>query len=403
VPDAELWRSTFPAETLLRPFTPASYDAPTVTPTSQHATAIGTTYEESAKAVAGSRAPADLTADDVVRRQLAQWEGMGAPGSGSRASQPSFSTPDFHRTLSLLREHPAVLREPGLILELSVPVDRLGDGAGAIRVGWPQNPLVVSPLTEYEISAAGFLPGSAGDIVNGMVDLTQPHWATSTVDIDGAVGRLQATAQSVASGASSPTLPALRSGGIALLRQDRHAVLDRARTRGGDATVTAQTSFGTEHLVLGYRVDVRESGGPWRSLSSRRARYTLNGRQAAPDGHVEEGQIKANAITSNGPGAVLEATETVARWSGWSLVVPRPGLGTPAGPSPALPLPFDFRWEFEAEPGSLPSLRYSHNYKSRRWTAHGAGNHRRRDARAAEVLEPHDGGRAGRRHVPHWS
>jgi hypothetical protein len=52
--------------------------------------------------------------------------------------------------------------ELGLILELSVPLGAPGAGVGAIRVRWPENPLVVSPLTEYERSGGSFLPAAGG-------------------------------------------------------------------------------------------------------------------------------------------------------------------------------------------------------------------------------------------------
>jgi len=366
VPDVDLWRSTFPAGTLLRAFAATEYDPPAVTPTAQHAEDIGTTYEESAKAIAG--APDARSGDEQVRRQLQEhWQGTAGPATPDRTSEPAFVAPDFHETVALLREHPAVLRELGLILELSVPLGALGGSgsAGAVRVRWPENPLVVSPLTEYERSGGSFLPASRGDIVAGMVDLTRPHWATSTVDIDGAVGRLQATAETVAAGAP-PTLPTLRSGGVALLRKDRQEVFERRRTAAARTPITSQTAFGADQLVLGYRLDVREQGGGWRSLSSRRATYTLNGRPVGAPNRVEEGHIKANAMTSNGPGGVLQATETVARWSGWSLVVPQPSLnGAGSATGPQLPLPFDFQYGFEAEPGSLPTLRFSHPYQLR--------------------------------------
>jgi hypothetical protein len=364
VPDVDLWRSTFPAGTLLRAFAATEYDAPAVTPTAQHADAIGTTYEESAKAIAG--APGAGSGDDEIRRQLQEhWQDTAGPVTPERTSEPIFVTPDFHETISLLREHPTVLAELGLILELSVPLGALGAGVGAIRVRWPENPLVVSPLTEYERSGGSFLPASRGDIVAGMVDLTRPHWATSTVDIDGAVGRLQATAEAVAAGAP-PTLPTLRSGGVALLRKGRQEVFEHRRTAAARTPITSQTAFGADQLVLGYRVDVREQGGGWRSLSSRQATYRLNGRPVGAPNRVEEGHIKANAMTSNGPGGVLQATETVARWSGWSLVVPQPSLnGAGSATGPRLPLPFNFQYGFEAEPGSLPKLRFSHPYQLR--------------------------------------
>ena len=144
VPDVDLWRSTFPAGTLLRAFVATEYDPPAATPTAGHAEDIGTTYEESAKAIAG--APGARSGDEEIRRQLqAHWQGTAGPVTPERTSEPTFVAPDFHQTVALLREHPTVLAELGLLLELSVPLGALGgiDSVGAVRVRWPENPLVV--------------------------------------------------------------------------------------------------------------------------------------------------------------------------------------------------------------------------------------------------------------------
>lgn len=40
-------------------------------------------------------------------------------------SEPTVDPPDFHRALSYLRQHPAVLRALGLVLELRLPMSSL--------------------------------------------------------------------------------------------------------------------------------------------------------------------------------------------------------------------------------------------------------------------------------------
>jgi hypothetical protein len=121
---------------------------------------------------------------------------------------------------------------------------------------------VVSPLTEYERSGGSFLPAAGGDIVGGMVDLTRPHWATSTIDIDGAVGRLQATAETVAAGAP-PTLPTPRSGGVALLRKRRQEVFEHRQTAAVRTPITSETTFGpiSWSSAIGWTSASRSAGG----------------------------------------------------------------------------------------------------------------------------------------------
>ena len=195
-----------------------------------------------------------------------------------RAAPPP---PEFGRVVSLLREHPAVLRALGLIFELRVdlPPDRV-DG-GTVSVQWSNAgtgvPVVASPFTLF---GRAFRPLSrSGMISAGMVALTPDPadpasasqdggWAVVTVDVEGGARRLRETAQALEGDAAADpratiSLPALRTAGLQLVRVGRGR--DFARRRANAATNRDQDIdehvFDADELVLGYRIDVKRGGG----------------------------------------------------------------------------------------------------------------------------------------------
>ena len=148
--------------------------------------------------------------------------------------------------------------------------------------------------------------------------------------------------------------------------------------------------------MRGYRVDVSTDGGAWRSLCSRVGAYRLVDGSGAVvrelDPITDEGYVKSTSATSaEGDGKPLYVHEALARWTGWSLTVPRPGrtlepqVEQPPPPGdyerPALPrsdATTEFRLEttFEPKPGTLPRLRFGAQLP-------GAGHVRRSRRRAA--------------------
>lgn len=205
-----------------------------IVPSSQHADAIRQTFDAAAQASIGPATGPTLEAsfDSVVRAQLAaHWSGPDPPARLPGAPPAAdFAPPDFHKTISLLREHPAVVRALGLVIELRVPESNVPFRPGFVRVRWPGAPVevpsIVSPWTRY---GTEFLPGSTESISAGMVTLSddrrrerETRWQAETVDVDLAVGRLRDAARALvptaeaavpSSGARPATLPALRSVG----------------------------------------------------------------------------------------------------------------------------------------------------------------------------------------------
>jgi hypothetical protein len=344
----------------VRPYAPRTFAGTRVEPTSSHAGDVVRTYAATAKDPA------------TVAVQLATWD--------REPPQPSQEVPpgpaaalDFHQQVARLREHPTVLRALGLIVELTLPAGALGP-AGSLKVGSPGLNSTINPATDYEFDGNLFLPASAGDLSSGMLDLrgadltgtvTSARWEVTTFDVDGAVAKLREAARGDRS-----SLPQLRSTGLMLVRRDRQSDFD-ARHQTAAFTAGIAAGLGLFHataadLLLGYRIDIRPKDGAWAPLCRRVATYRAGGITLGPQ--PEEGQVKPYAATGNGD--TLQADEVVARWDGWSLVLPRPTLGTAPTPRQS---PGPLYWTFELEPRSLPQLRFGHSYEIRARAADLAG------------------------------
>ncbi|CAM3594524.1 hypothetical protein GCM10009865_38550 [Aeromicrobium ponti] len=349
--------------------------------------------------------------DEIIKKELINWVNEEQPVMALRPGEPSsnspqnnrFTPPDFHRTIAILREHPAVLKALGLIIELRIPVSMLPTQfpEGIIRVRWTDVPAplppIISPWTKYN---SMFLPGSTNNISAGLVTLTDdreetneegaPCWKVVTVDVDNGVKKLEAAARAISDkGDEEKTsvdtqtfmFPAMRTAGLMLLRCGRQADFEERRQA---ADINAQRNSMSEavltadDLVLGYRIDIKLQGRDWSSLHERDAKYTTASREGNEivigGGTVrEEGHLKSHAAirVEN----VLRSDEVVARWTGWSLSVPRPSFNSQADIKPlAHPdMPFKFDWKFSVPKGSLPLLRFTHTYRLRARVADIAG------------------------------
>ncbi|MDZ5447572.1 hypothetical protein U2F26_33535 [Micromonospora sp. 4G57] len=340
------------------------------------------------------------------------------------ASQPPPDKPrlDFHQALGALGDYPQIMRRLGLVVRLRVPRPATDPGTvraipiwnGATRAG------DIAPRTRCQLTGDSFTaahaPGS--DFASGMLDLSgagdrietdAPKFDVIQLDSDGAAMKailaaatLERTCQLdglevyALDRPQRETLPALRSAGLALVRADRawhvhrHLVdaAEKAKPKPADApgepAELPQELF-AEDLVRGYRIEVRPDGGDWLSLCKRFGTYDLvddagNPRQWCQV--IDQGYVKRTSATScDDESSPLYVPEVLARWTGWSLVVPRPGLtleshvGGPLPPEqdfdgPAAPrseteTEFRLVTKFHACPGSLPRLRFGHTYTLR--------------------------------------
>jgi hypothetical protein len=394
---SDVWAAFFGGDAaLINEYEAKTHPVPTVSSSYRDAQSAARTYRSVTRAAAD---PA-TNADSAIRSALSAWAAPEPARPPDDTELPTFAIPDFHSTVSTLREHPTVLLDLGLVFELIVDVADLNLGTAAagrqlsIRCVDPPSlqPLVASPWTRYDLTGTDFrpapAPGSNSGIRNGMLDLSDSssitssaaspdptRWAIATFDVDGVVGNLRQTGRDItANPHAAATMPPMRSVGLALLRPNRRLDL-AARARAATdraATSMADNVLSAEDLVLGYRVDIRREDDPWRSLCERDAAYYVNGvvigTERASDGHVrEEGHVKAFTAIKDANGA-LHADEVVLRWGGWSLTLPTPNLrGDTSGPARAAnrPLPYLFEWNFAIPQGRLPRLRFADRYQMR--------------------------------------
>jgi hypothetical protein len=356
---------------------------------------------------------------------------------------------DFHEAVSLLNDHPNLARRLGLVVELEVLLPGGGLLGGLFSPSSVQVLPTWSPVLEPTTNVAPFTactrtpdrfsatprPKNA-EVGNGLLRLDDPAWAVLLYDVDGAAEKLSALANTLVNRPVTATtppaegLPALRSGGISLVRDDRAAVLaiaiDRARQfndelqaveksgvrTGPEAPGAAGPQF-AEDLISGYRVDVfDEVTERWHSLCRRRTTYTLlhgpggSGPGASFTIEDEEAAVQP-AITEKvkpprppivipGKGRPATGRELFTgpaefTWEGWSLCAPRPGnhitgpddTQGPQGPQPAetaQPVVNEARTSIpllinsKAVPRTLPRLRYGRSYRVRARAVDVAGN-----------------------------
>jgi hypothetical protein len=374
-------------------------DQPVVAQMFGDAQRIAQTYREVSEALAD---PDNDTPD--LAHHLQPW--AIPPREPPRDSPLLDSGMDFRRTFGLLREHPEVLRDLGLVFELLVNAGELAD-SGQLSVRASGTDLIMtSPWTRYELDETGFWPGADpskdSGVKRGVIDLSKapridlvdrsrpiPPWAIATFDVDGGVTGLRAARTLLAASAGPDLgrrplqLPALRSAGLVLIRPERQREFNdrlnrasrRAHNRAHAANGNADDVLDADDLVLGYRMDVFDADDPqWRSLCAREATYWVvdptglwievgTGR-----GHREEGHVKSLAAV-RGEDGVARADEIVLRWDGWSLAVPPPELAhrpdVRAELDPQRRAPYHLEWDFRVPDGSLPRLRFGRHYRVR--------------------------------------
>lgn len=345
---------------------------------------------------------------------------------------------DFHQIVAALGSMPSLLRVLGLVLDL-----RAGPVSPAVLSAWKAaaaNKKLVPTEANFVFNGAGLLwpPGNTAK----HTDSVRPPTATDTdlgfflaqplnlaktdldgrmlklgdqalfrvirLDHDNAVMKAMQFADNVTRSRqqgqkltlTTPdrfALPALRTGGFAVARSDRAvemaATLERQTSALQEAYFgnTAKKPLYAEDITRGYRFDVFSKQDPhWRSLMWRQGTITIAGTDALSV--LEEDTIVPAPTTATKSGAGdLYLQETLTRWDGWSLGVPR--LGTafydPNSQSPPSPNQgssgFNVTTDWQV-PGStvngtgavnafrLPRLRFGWPYQMRARAVDLAGN-----------------------------
>jgi hypothetical protein len=404
-PDVALWRSVFPASTPVRSFGTGADRArlPVVTyPAVEVADAVRDAYTAAAaqdgttqpimetfdlgpldafRAALAVRGPVEPVVDGPIARAYAMQHPPAAPAPAVLLD------PDFHQIVTLLGEHPLLLRRLGLVVELAAPADGLEEAVAPVRLAaastLPDGLEHRLPATAAQVRGAGGVFAAAGRAAafgQGVWPVDRPEFRLESLDVDGAVRRGVALASSPEAAIAAP--PALRNDGIALVHSGHGAALQAriSAAQAGRSSVRAPAAptLSAEDLVRGYRVDVADDAtGAFHSLHARRVRYDVEGFGTVPaagEAFSDEGFFQ-ESVTGDGE---LFIHEHVVTWRGWSLSVPRPeaarrGGARPAGEAGALAA-LRIRVSMQVEPRSLPKLRFGRRYRFRLRTADLAGN-----------------------------
>ena len=327
---------------------------------------------------------------------------------------------DFHQVVASLSDYPELMKRLGLRLDFEIDVqDVPANGELWVRpVVQGENNRFITPRTRYTLQG-GFTAQAASEgaeVSGGFLQLGQrladgtSLFEVISADTEGAMAKMSRFSESLLSshvmGAAgdSAELPSLRSTGLAVARAQRDAWLEGVLARAiqlNGSLAAPENADGTgvaltlEHLIRGYRIDVREIGadeggvrryGAWRSLCMRNGSYRVAGQPALSAS--DEGWI-ALGLTAHGSGeqeadapapgvdpVPLRLYESMFRWSGWSLCVPRPGkqaTETVSTPQPEMP-GFALKVAFAPVPGTLPALRFGKQYQFRARAVDLAGN-----------------------------
>ncbi len=352
---------------------------------------------------------------------------------------------DFHRIVASYADYPQLLRALGLVIDCVLPADSVieqqvsaaGQAQGVIGLTlvWSGSHAAATdacPRTAWFANKARFTtrPRTA-DHERGLLrlELANDRWheAKKTpfdvfqVDPDGGalktvnflLSAQRLVGKSLAPGAAGEVtyttgdkqpVAALRSGGLGVSRHGRavsvaqsaaSAALKDQAIRAGAATAKGIVLF-TEDVLRGYRVDALPlpsgSADKWRSLCAREGTYRFAGSSDTIELPSDEGYVKGASTTSTGSDAGDPDDhylhESMFRWTGWSLVTPRPGKTLRSETDPASgvqgEVPQDVTDEatsgnglavtFAAAKGTLPRLRFGVPYQFRARTVDLAGN-----------------------------
>lgn len=342
-------------------------------------------------------------------------------GAAATAAAPPPIAPEFHSFVARCADYPALLRHLGLAIDIGIPDDGGIREISEIRVASGFNgglleelivpataPEQARPRTLAHRTDRAWAPASRSevpDIVDGSLTVDDARrFLVDQLDPDGAalklttlLAHLERTDQDLRdsaqanNGAESMTadassLPALRSTGIIVARQDRAADMvaqfDRSARHDQRHTAGQPAQLGAEDVTRGWRIDIQdEKSGTreWFSLHRREGRYELvapgaDARPLSVQPAPDEGYLKAAATSSAAPDPAADQYlhETLAGWDGWSLAVKRPGkvVGETAPVDPATPpevadTGFPLAARFRVQRGSLPRLRFGRAYRLR--------------------------------------
>lgn len=379
----------------------------------------------------------------------AQQLAMRRPDLANVPSPPQPPAYDFHRIVASYADYPALLRALGLVIDCALddarPIEtQLANapearGLMGLELKWSNGHTSADdrcPRTAWLADKARFVARPrTGDHERGLLRLENADdrhgsdkrspFEVYQVDPDGAalktvdflLSAQNLVARSLDLGTDGKVtyttgdrqpVAALRSGGLGVSRHGRAAVIAQSAASaalkdqaiGGGATQARQIVLFAEDVLRGYRIDAQPIVGAelqrWQSLCRRAGRYRLLADGRTLDFPEDEGYVKGASTTSTASDASSGVDpddhylhESLFRWTGWSLVTPRPGRTLRAKTDPATGVQGEhpeaiadehgqggngIAATFATAKGSLPRLRFGTSYRFRARIVDLAGN-----------------------------
>lgn len=334
-----------------------------------------------------------------------RWDNNHTGGLGKQPLIRQLAAPadqlDFHSVIGHLGAYPEVLRLLGLVRDISIPLPAsLPANPTTVQVtaAWTHTGDPAEP-NEYAATACEITPvtfttvgGTESLIANGLLRLDDPTFQLVEIDADAVGSKLLSFGESIerTDWADDPDddvalpPPSMESTGLALHRVDKAKALYDALVKAVgqqkrlQSKALATTPLYAEELTRGFRLDVWDDDTQdWHSLCLRSGSYTFDATTITID---DEGFIES-AHTEQDNDDTIYVHESMARWVGYSLVAPRPGLGTGGDDDSELvgsdtePDPrFNLKTSFTAARGTLPKLRFGRKYRLRARVVDLAGN-----------------------------
>ena len=325
---------------------------------------------------------------------------------------PEVPTFEFHQVVSLLANHPPLARLFGLVFDLELPRP---SGLPTsyelyVEVAWQPhiNTTDLCPRTMTAGPAFRSLPRPVNpDLAGGYFRLGSPDYSVVEVDLDGATLKVlnfaaalrNALAHRAADTPISYSLPSLRSAGLSVARSGNAYALGMSLLSANETNSQLQSGLPptlyAEDVTRGYRADVWDSRtSSWHTLSARVVSPATGGYlvgtppivvpvPAGDEGWSQLGTTSApQGQQPQAPAGDQNVPETLFRWSGWSLVAPRPGAhlggssssGLATNEQSSLAPGFPVSISYAAAPGTLPVLRFGHRYRFQARAVDLAGN-----------------------------
>jgi hypothetical protein len=312
--------------------------------------------------------------------------------------KPTVELVDFHQAVGQMNGFPRLLRRLGLAVDLTVPVPPSPASPSNVHftLRWDATGIQTPDTSAILLPAVQrFEPepraGNQADVQKGLVRLGDPEYHLVEIDPDGAALRTRTFADNLHRAHEAPhhapdtpsehPLPSLRSGGLGVFRSDnairQHGVFQAIKALNTNLGTPAAQPFRAEDLLQGLRWDVfDEHSGQWFSLMRRHGQYEIGSPPLQPA--IDDEGVASTSVVQDPNAAASDSTtdlflgEVLARFTGDSMVAPRPGktldtdpAGDPIDTAQQDDPNFHLTEVFTPLPGSLPPLRFGRSYRMR--------------------------------------